>query len=112
MVTKGMTWINSLAIISVSLFVQVSPEKIVRCMALKTKRLRVEKGIIEKRKINEMDEERVKQLSLWNALKAAVQILKGKDRVFKIGVPDLMVFIYDCSNDVPFKLNRLKYNII
>jgi hypothetical protein len=33
-------------------------------MALKTKKLRVEKGIIEKRKINEIDEERVKQSSL------------------------------------------------
>jgi hypothetical protein len=47
-----------------SLFVQISPEKTVRCMALKTKKLRVENGIIEKRKINEIEEERVKQSSL------------------------------------------------
>jgi hypothetical protein len=32
-------------------------------MALKTKMLRVEKGIMEKRKIYEIEEERVKQLS-------------------------------------------------
>jgi hypothetical protein len=33
-------------------------------MALKTKKLRVENGIIEKRKINAIEEERVKQSSL------------------------------------------------
>jgi hypothetical protein len=44
-------------------------------MALKTKKLRVEKGMIEKRKINEMEEERVKQSSLWNDFRAEVQIL-------------------------------------
>jgi hypothetical protein len=64
LVTKGIIWINSSAIISTSLFAQISPEKKVRCMALKTKKLRVEKGIIEKRKINEIEEERVKQSSL------------------------------------------------
>jgi hypothetical protein len=52
-------------------------------MALKTKKLSVEKGIIEKRKINEIEEERVKQSSLWNVFRAAIQILYGKDTVFK-----------------------------
>jgi hypothetical protein len=46
-----------------SLLVQISPEKTVRCMALKIKKLRVAKGMIEKRKINEIDEDRVKQSS-------------------------------------------------
>jgi hypothetical protein len=46
-----------------SLFVQISAEKTACPMALKTKKLRVEKGIIEKRKINEIEEERVKQSS-------------------------------------------------
>jgi hypothetical protein len=64
LVTKGITWISSSAIISMSLLVQISAEKTALPIALKTKKLRVEKGIIEKRKINEIDEERVKQSSL------------------------------------------------
>jgi hypothetical protein len=44
-------------------------------MALKTKTLRVEKGIIEKRKINEIEEESEKQSSLKNVFRAAIQTL-------------------------------------
>jgi hypothetical protein len=44
-------------------------------MALKTKTQRVERGIIEKRKINEIEEEREKQSSLKNVFSAARQTL-------------------------------------
>jgi hypothetical protein len=47
----------------------------VRCIALKIKKLKVEKGIREKRKINEIEQERVKQSSLRNVFRAAVHTL-------------------------------------
>ncbi|MGD8768971.1 MAG: hypothetical protein PVJ06_02895 [Desulfobacterales bacterium] len=80
-------------------------------MALKTKTLRVEKGIIEKRKINEIEEESVKQSSLKNFFKAAVQTLYGKNKVFKIEDLDFMVFIFTCLNLEPFNSVEAPSNV-